>query len=271
MPIENKEPLVSWGLVDSSKRGGGRVMTSLEHGVEEAAVQVLGGFELWVGGRLVPVPTSSERVLAFVALHGRQAARGLVAGTLWPDSPEEKARGSLRSALWRLQIAAEGVIKATTGSLRLADGVRVDIDECRALASCVSDAALNSTSRSFLQMLSAELLPGWYEDWVMLEAERWRQVRLQELELLARRFLDEGRYPDAVLIALEARDAEPLRESACALLIEAHLRQGNRSEALRQYDSYRKVLAEGLGREPTLRLHNLVESCGEAALRSVSA
>lgn len=237
-------------------------MVSPDGGTETANLRLLGGFELRMGGGLASLPTSSERVVAFLALHDQQASRGLVAGTLWPDSPEDKARGSLRSALWRLQLTAKDVVHATAATLRLADRVEVDLYQCRDLASRARDGLLeapNGHPQSLCRMLSAELLPGWYEDWVLLEAERWRQVRLHELESIARQFIELGRYSDAVLIALEAKDAEPLRESSRALLIEAHLHLGNRNEALRQFELYRKVMAEELGLEPTLQLHALVE------------
>jgi len=225
-------------------------------------LRLLGGFELRVEGTAVTVPTASERIVAFLALHDGQASRPLVAGTLWPNAPEDKSRGSLRSAIWRLQVVAKGVVQATTTNLRLAASVRVDIDECRDLAARSAEQPKDCTDRDarmLCAMLSADLLPGWYEDWVILESERWRQVRLHDLETVARRLIDVGRYADAVLVALEAKDAEPLRESARAVLIEAHLRQGNRNEALRQYETYRKVMAEELGLEPTGRLHQLVE------------
>lgn len=237
-------------------------MVSREGDGRQIQLCLLGGFELWIRGGLVSLPTSSERVLAFLALEGHQASRALVAGTLWPDAPEDKARGSLRSALWRLHLGAKDVVTATASSLRLADGVSVDVHQCQNLARRMIDTSrgpLNGEHDELCRMLSTDLLPGWYEDWVLLEAERWRQVRLRELESLTRRFIDDGRHSEAVLIALAARDAEPLRESACALLIEAHARQGNRSEALREYELYRKLMAEELGLEPTFRLHQVVE------------
>jgi DNA-binding SARP family transcriptional activator len=52
--------------------------------------------------------------------------------------------------------------------------------------------------------------------------------------------------------------AEPLRESAHSALIRLHLAEGNRSEALRQYCRYRRLLRAELGVEPTAALDQLL-------------
>jgi DNA-binding SARP family transcriptional activator len=53
-------------------------------------------------------------------------------------------------------------------------------------------------------------------------------------------------------------DADPLRESPHAVLIGVHMREGNQSEALREFERYRVRLAAVLGLEPTARLRALL-------------
>jgi SARP family transcriptional regulator, regulator of embCAB operon len=84
-------------------------------------------------------------------------------------------------------------------------------------------------------VLSADLLPDWYDDWVLLEAEDWRQLRLHALEALAGRLIALGCWGEAANAAGAAVRAEPLRESARAALIQAHLAVGNQSEAVREF------------------------------------
>jgi hypothetical protein len=60
--------------------------------------------------------------------------------------------------------------------------------------------------------IRGELLPGWYDDWVMFERERLRQLQLHALETMAHRLAKEHRYADAVDVALAAVRLEPLRE-----------------------------------------------------------
>jgi DNA-binding SARP family transcriptional activator len=104
-----------------------------------------------------------------------------------------------------------------------------------------------------------DLLPGWYDDWVLSEAEDWRQLRLHALEALADRLTAMGRWGEAADAAGAAVRAEPLRESANATLIKVHLAEGNQSEAVRQFERYRALLLAELGLEPTLRLRRLVQ------------
>jgi len=101
-------------------------------------------------------------------------------------------------------------------------------------------------------------LPDWYDDWVLIERERHRQLGLHALEALASRLVQLERYGEAVDAALAAVAAEPFRESAYRALIAAHLAEGNASEALRQYEHFRRLLAEGLSLAPSPRMEALV-------------
>jgi hypothetical protein len=71
-----------------------------------------------------------------------------------------------------------------------------------------------------------------YEDWALVEAENWRQLRPHALEAVAGLLADAERFGEAVGTAQAAVNADPLRESPHAALIAVHLRDGNQSEAL---------------------------------------
>jgi SARP family transcriptional regulator, regulator of embCAB operon len=55
-----------------------------------------------------------------------------------------------------------------------------------------------------------------------------------------------------------AVDADALRESPRAALIAVHMREGNQSEALREFERFRAKLGGELGLEPTARLRALL-------------
>jgi DNA-binding SARP family transcriptional activator len=105
-----------------------------------------------------------------------------------------------------------------------------------------------------------DLLPGWYDDWVIFERERIRQRLLHALEALSRRLVAEGRCADAVEAAISAVSADPLRESANRVLIEAHLAEGNVVEARRVYERYRDTVRGELGVEPGEQLTRLART-----------
>jgi len=105
-----------------------------------------------------------------------------------------------------------------------------------------------------------DLLPDWYDEWVIVRRERYRQLRLQALDALCDRLSAEQRYGDAVRVGLAAVAAEPLRESAHRAVVRAHIAEGNFAEALRHYEIYKRILAAELGLEPSGRMMALLET-----------
>jgi DNA-binding SARP family transcriptional activator len=139
----------------------------------------------------------------------------------------------------------------------------VDAHEARALALRVLDPTIRCAeadlSAKAVAALTLDLLPGWYDDWAILESEDWRQLRLHALEAVAMKLAAVARYGEAVTAAFASVHADPLRESAHAALIRIHLAEGNRAEALRQFERFRSVLQAELGLEPTAQLRALVD------------
>lgn len=174
-----------------------------------------------------------------------------------------RAHSSLRSAVARLDPAAERALVVTATHLRLSDSVRVDLWESESLAHKLvgphtSLKILDSVSKD-LDALSADLLPGWYEDWVILEAENWRQLRLHALDAFAQELSERGSYGDATFAAQAAVQADPMRESARAALIKVHIAEGNISEALIEFARYKETLMNELNLEPTPGLKTLLD------------
>jgi DNA-binding SARP family transcriptional activator len=231
-------------------------------------LMLLDGFSLCVGEGMArrlteELPRGVQRLVAHVCLAGRPP-RAAVAGHLWPDVPEDHAHGSLRSALWRLHKVAPGLVEASGEALTLAEDVRVDVRELgdwarrvRDPESCLADVEVPDVG------LSGELLPGWYDDWVLLERARLRQLRMHALEEAAVRLSAAGRHGDALQAAYAAVRSEPLRESAHRTVVRVHLAEGNVVEALRAYDSFRVMLADELGVPPGEQMTRLVHGLGE--------
>jgi DNA-binding SARP family transcriptional activator len=144
----------------------------------------------------------------------------------------------------------------------LSDHVTVDLWDARALAHHLLEPEEGASSpepgSEAISALSSELLPDWYDDWALVEAEDWRQLRLHALEALADRLSSQAKYGDAAAAALAAVRAEPLRESPRAALIRVHIAEGNPTEALREFARYGELLMLELGVEPTERLRALV-------------
>lgn len=229
-------------------------------------VGLLDGFtvEGGPGSSVGDLSRGAQRLVAYLGLSGRRA-RAVVAGELWPGVPEEHAQGSLRSALWRLQKAAPGLLEVSPGALSLAPAVRVDVAELTGWARRVLEPAVPVDDLAVGDAwLRGELLPGWYDDWVLLERERLRQLRMHALEALAARLAAVGRNGEALQAAYAAVRAEPLRESAHRAVVRVHLGEGNLAEAVRAFDRYRVLVEEELGVGPTEQMTRLVRDLDRA-------
>ena len=189
-------------------------------------ISLLGGFELHVGDGEVRLPGSAQRLTALLALQRRPLARVCVAGRLWPDASEAHAHASLRSALWRTHRAAAALIEVRDDRLGLRGSVAVDRQELVAWAQRLISGDDHLEGDFGAILADHDLLPGWQDDWVVMERERLRHLRLHALEALARRLAGLGRFSDAIDVAYEAIGGEPLRESAHRVLIDVHLAEG---------------------------------------------
>lgn len=224
-----------------------------------SSLSLLNAFELSCEGQLVTLPPSAQRLLAFVALRAHPLRRAYVAGVLWTDATEERAAANLRSCLWRLHRPGYRLVDATSTQVRLASEVDVDIRGVSRLAHDVAAGSKQCHDTSPLHSaLGGELLPDWYDDWVLFERERFRQVGLHALEALADQGIAAGRLRQALDAALRAVQVEPLRESAHRAVIRVHLAEGNVCEALRQSELCRALLRERLDLAPSPQLEELV-------------
>lgn len=222
-------------------------------------VELLGGFRVVADGCENTIPASTRRLVAFLALRGRPVERVHLAGCLYTDKSEARAQANLRSTIWRLRQCAHQLVEADPTRVWLRTGVEVDVDHAVSSARRLIDERVAIADPSLDRALfTADLLPEWYDDFVELERERLRQLRLHALEAVGRRLLRLGRYAEALDAALTAVAHEPVRESAHRLTMQIHLAEGNPAEALRQYDLLERILDDELGVAPSEEVHELL-------------
>jgi DNA-binding SARP family transcriptional activator len=219
-------------------------------------VRVLGGLSLVSAGGRLPVPPGSRRLLAYLALHPAGVDRRCAAGVLWPTVADGRAAGNLRSALWRLQSVDCRLVRAEQSELFLCEEVEVDLGQLEAWAARILSGTSHDADLSVDPgpIAEPELLPGWYDDWVLGVRERVELRLLHALEALSRLLRDAGRPAAAVEAVHVAVLAQPLRESGQRALIEAHQAAGDWVAARQQYDAFRSILRREIGVEPSFRL-----------------
>lgn len=207
---------------------------------------------------VVHVAARQQRLIAALAINGPRP-RGFLVGLLWPECRETRALESLRVSMHLVSRQVPGLLINGGKVLSLSELVDVDLHRVRAQIRELRRAGLNGNVASCLhQLRDAELLPGWYDDWVLFEQSRLRQDRLHAFQIIARESLARCDYESALEASEAALELEPLYESAVGLLIQAEKQQGNMAAALWAFERYQAKLKEDVGLVPSEAIRRLV-------------
>ena len=149
---------------------------------------LLGGFNLLRGTEEIVLPLSAQRLVALLALRERPLSRTYLAGVLWPDCSTERSLADLRTALWRANHCHPPIVAISGMCLRLRSDVQVDVRALvsfgRAIAAGTDWSAIAELSGLSWLELSLDLLPDWYDEWLVDDREGVRQLCLHGLECL---------------------------------------------------------------------------------------
>ncbi|MCW2736975.1 BTAD domain-containing putative transcriptional regulator, partial [Nocardioides sp.] len=227
--------------------------------VAPVCLRLLGGWQLIVDGAEVELGHREQRLVALLGLTDL-TVRAQVASVLWADSTDEHALGSLRRAVRQCRTRCAGVLVADRLTVALDPGVRVDVDDLRRAAGLsrlpMSDAVAHELHDA---LRGPQLLPGWFDDWVVDERVLLEQLRVEALERISRAGLERGDFSLAVDAAGVVSAIEPLRELPRELSIRGHLGRGDVASALHELQRYGAVMGEELGLAPPDRIRALVE------------
>ncbi len=227
-------------------------------------IHLLGGFALLCDGTPVNgVDTLRlQSLLAYLVLHaGAPLARQQVAFSLWPDSSEAHARGSLRKLLFQLTNALPDSnrfldINAQTLQWRPDAPFTLDVDE---FEKAVNDAASAAALRAVVALYRGDLLPSCYDDWILMERERLRQAFLGALERLILLLESERDHSHAIEAAQTLLRHDPLHEDAYRHLMRLYAVTRNRADALRTYHTCETLLQQELDVEPSPATRQIYE------------
>ncbi|HYD68598.1 BTAD domain-containing putative transcriptional regulator [Azospirillum sp.] len=233
-------------------------------------LRLLGGFALTgAGGRTLPAPgRKAQALLAHVALIApKPLSRERLAGLLWEERDEARARHSLRQCLMelrRLGVQAGGDLILTEGdALVLAlPADRVDALALDRLAGEGSPESLHAAA----DLCTGALLPEGeagteaYDAW--LAGERARVARLTAGVFARLTALHEvqGDWDDVASTAERWLALDPACEEAHRSLMRAHAQTGRRSDAVRQYQICAEAVRRCLDAEPEEETVELLRS-----------
>jgi predicted ATPase/DNA-binding SARP family transcriptional activator len=210
-----------------------------------------------VSGQL---PAKSQALLGYLAITGGRHSREKLAGLLWGDTPEDRAKASLRKSLSGLRKLFEGalIITRQTVAFNQASDYWLDVEAFEsALAKEDAHPETLQAVCEAVELVRGEFLEGFsvrqavaFEEWVLAERERLRQLVIQALHRLSVACADRGEIATAIEYTNRLLTLEPWQEEAHRQLMTLLARSGQQSAALAQYETCRQILAEELGVEP---------------------
>jgi DNA-binding SARP family transcriptional activator len=224
------------------------------------SVTLLGGFQVrLIGGPAVVLARKkTQALLAYLVVAAGEAhLRDKLAALLWGDSSDPRARQSLRQTLLLLKRA----LPRTEPELLCidAESVAVNRGAMEADVAAFEQLADEGTPQALAQaaaLYQGDFLEGLgvqeprFEEWLITERERLREVALEALAKLMAHHTTSGDVQQAMQSAVRLLGIDPLQEAVHRALMRLYAREGRRGAALRQYQICVAALQRELGVEP---------------------
>ena len=218
-------------------------------------IRLLGQFHISFDGKPVDISSRNDQsLLAYLILNaGTAFRREHLAGLFWPDSDESNAKSYLRHTLWRLRKAfteadpsAPDYLQAKKITITFAPGHSYWIDTV-VLANEAGTSLEDLLATT--QVYAGELLPGFYDEWVVLEREQLRAIFDRKMQRLLDQLQSARRWQELIRQAERWISMGDSPEPAYRALIRAHAGLGDVSGALAAYNRCVNALELGLGVE----------------------
>jgi DNA-binding SARP family transcriptional activator/predicted ATPase len=231
-------------------------------------ISLLGKLKFERNDQPLPGLTSikGQALLAYLAVTRQPCSRSALAGLLWSDMPEEVARTNLRVTLSHLLKAVGDTVIATRHSVEFNRHSHTWLDIEALEQAARSGAGLAAAAELYrgdflddFHVPEAEL----FEAWLLVERERLRQLGLSVLDRVAGTALEQGQFATGIAAARRLLAIEPWHEEGHRQLMKLLAADGQRSAALAQYETCRRLLSEDLGVEPaaeTVALHQALRT-----------
>jgi DNA-binding SARP family transcriptional activator/predicted ATPase len=247
------------------------------------SLSLLGSFQVTLDGQPVTGFKSNKvrALLAYLAVEAdRLHRREVLAGLLWPDWPDREALSNLRYALSDLRRmigdrqAEPPFLLITRDTLQFnpASDYWLDVTAFTDLTGLGDQPGLEKAvalyQGSLLEGFSISDCPA-FEEWALLTRERLARQMSSALHQLAAIYEQHGEYEQAQSCAWRQIELEPWDEAAHQHLMRVLALSGQRSAALTQYESCRRLLAEELGVEPAQETTRLYEQIRNGQLTAL--
>jgi DNA-binding SARP family transcriptional activator len=250
-------------------------------------VRLLGPLQVTLNGESVTGFESDKAraLLAYLVVEAeRPHRREKLAGFLWSDWPERSARANLRRVLANLrQVIGDRqatppflYISRQTIQFNSASNAWIDVATFTDLlqAKGPSQQTIRQLEQA-VELYRGDLLEGLsigdspaFEEWALLNRERFHRLVMEALHRLADCHEERGEYERGLRHAWRQVELDPWGEKAHQQLMRLLALSGQRSAALAQYETCRRLLAEELGVEPAAETTRLYEQIRDGTLQT---
>ena len=249
------------------------------------SVRLFGPVEVTLDGEVVTAFKSDKAraLLAYLVVEAQHPhRREKLAGLLWPEWPEQAARANLRRVLANLRLAIGDhkvvppflYISRQTIQFNSASDAWIDVTAFTELLEAKGDLQqLISQLEEAVELYRGDFLEGFsipdsaaFEEWGLLNRERFRRLVMVALHRLARCYEQRSDYESAMRHAWRQVELEPWQEEGHQQVMRLLALSGQRSAALAQYETCRRLLAEELGVEPAEETTRLYEQIRDGEL-----
>lgn len=249
-------------------------------------IHLLGGLQITRAD--VPITdfisNKAPALLVYLAVTHRTHTRDKLASLLWGEMTDADAKNNLRQALTNLRKVVDDCLTITRDSVEFSGDCFLDSakfeSEIKAAPSLAPEPASVILTDS-LNLYRGDLLEGFFvrdapdfEDWMLTERARLRELALQALHTLTHFHTSRGNFNEAKTYASRLLTFDPWREEAHRQLMLLQARTGQSSAALSQYETCKKILEKELGVQPSLEttvLYERIRSARQAARHNVPA
>ncbi len=250
----------------------------VEIGEEQAAlpfqVYTLGPLQAYREGKAIPSEAwKSAKVSGLfrflLARRGQKVERDIILETFWPEKSPRAAAHNFSSCLYSLRKALEPELEKTSLSrlLRFEKGLCwldtsgvlwTDVDQfvegikqARRYRQLGKKEYAAQSFKDALELYRGDFLVEYpYDDWLVAERERLREMWLQGSMELAGLFAEREEFDQAVRLLQGVLRKEPYQEEIYRQQIRYLLQAGRRAEALEQYRICEQMLSREFGAQP---------------------
>ncbi|KAA3655589.1 MAG: hypothetical protein DWQ04_33335 [Chloroflexi bacterium] len=242
-------------------------------------IRALGGLTIEVEGQRKRLTARvDEALLVYLIAHPDPIPRDMLTDLLWQNSDPKQASHNFRSSLSRVRRVAGDYLTISRQVVGFDHSQPHYFDVAhfeKELGSLMplSEQPHRVDKTIFAQMAAAaelfrgDFLAGFtvrgssaeFDSWRLLMQERLHTLASGALQQLVRHALYSGQWTSGLQYAAQLVRLDPLNEMAHQLKMQLHLRNRDRSAALKQYATCRQILADELGVEPLRSTQQLAE------------